>query len=239
MAVGRSTTTLGVLIPSFNSAVEPELERLRPAGIRHLTARFALDEDVIDNVVRASVELASKGCQALVAGIATDSFPSGLDLLRLTMQRQADSTGLPVYAPSFATFEALRALDAKTVSIVTPFDDGANENVRAAAESQGFQVSAIVGLNRPAFDQIADTPMEAVCDAFARADSTEVDALVQVGTGLPMVELMAELERRFEKPLVASTPVAYWRTLRGMGRQDKIEGCGQLLERHQALPHQC
>jgi hypothetical protein len=37
----------GVLVPWFNSVVEPELADLRPAGVSNQTARFALDATVL------------------------------------------------------------------------------------------------------------------------------------------------------------------------------------------------
>ena len=40
----------GVLVPYFNTAVEPELADLRPAGVWNQTARFILDANVLDNI---------------------------------------------------------------------------------------------------------------------------------------------------------------------------------------------
>ncbi len=47
----------GVLVPYFNTAVEPELADLRPGGVWNETARFILDANVLDNIVDAAQEL--------------------------------------------------------------------------------------------------------------------------------------------------------------------------------------
>ena len=46
---------LGVLVPWFNTAVQPELEALRPVGVSNQTARFALDAKVVEALHIASV----------------------------------------------------------------------------------------------------------------------------------------------------------------------------------------
>ena len=62
----------------------------------------------------------------------------------------------------------------------------------------------MVGLDRPGFEQIASTTDEETEEAFERAATPDVEALVQVGTGLPVLHLVETLQRRFERPIVAS-----------------------------------
>lgn len=225
-------TTFGLLVPYFNSAVEPELAALRPAGVTHQTARFVLSAQVLDDITGTAEKLQACGVDAFLVGIAPDNVPGGLALMRQGSARIADATGLPVYTASLAVAAGLQALGAEIVSVVTPFDDASNLHVAAALESQGFHVSAIVGLARPALNQIANTPRADLLDAFARADTPAAQALVQVGTGLPLSPLLPALEQRFGKPVVASNAALYWQALRGSGRLAAIDGAGRLLAEH-------
>lgn len=45
----------------------------------------------------------------------------------------------------------MRHLEVETLAIVTPFDDASNRHVRDTAESQGFEVTGLVGLARPGY----------------------------------------------------------------------------------------
>jgi len=60
-------------------------------------------------------------------------------------------------------------------------------------------------------------------------DGPEVDAIVQVGTNLSMVDLAAEYEAKLGKPVIAINTATYWHALRTNGIADRIEGLGRLL----------
>jgi len=49
---------------------------------------------------------------------------------------------------------------------------------------------------------------------------------------LPVVGLIAELEKAHGRPIVACNAAVYWQTLRAIGINDPVHGYGQLLEVH-------
>jgi len=220
---------LGVLVPYFNTVVEPELDDLRPAGVSNQTARFSLDAAVVQNIGEAAEKLTACGPEALLVGLSTEAFPNGLALLAQGAKELRERTGLPVFTATHATHAALRHLGAARVGVVTPFDAGANEHVRTAFESQGFEVANIQGLACPSPDRIPHAKLDDVRRAFADADSAAAEALVHVGTGLPVVHLIDELEQTFGKPVVACNAATYWQALRETGIADPIRGFGRLL----------
>lgn len=63
---------------------------------------------------------------------------------------------------------------------------------------------------------------------FATADHPDAEAILQLGTALPVVDLVAELEGKFEKPIVACNAVLYWQALRESGINDPLQGFGHL-----------
>ncbi len=72
-------------------------------------------------------------------------------------------------------------------------------------------------------------PPEELWKTLEELNGPEVDALVQVGTNLPMASLAAEAEIRFEKPVIAINTATYWHALRHNDIRDKIPGFGRLL----------
>lgn len=220
---------LGVLVPWFNTVVQPELDALRPPGVGNQTARFTLDATVVQSVSDAAGKLTACGPDALIVGLSTEAFPGGLALLEQGVGELGERTGLPVFTAPHATQAALRRLGATRVGVVTPFDAAANEHVRAAFEAQGFAVANVHGLACPSPDAIPHTKLEDIRRAFEHADSGDAEALVHVGTGLPVLHLVDELERAFGKPVVACNAAMYWQALRETGIADPVPGFGRLL----------
>lgn len=131
----------GVLIPYLNSVVQPELDSLRPPGVSNQTARFTLDADVLEELGEVATKLAAAGPEALLVGISTESFPGGLALADQGVALLKERSGLPVFSAPHANHAALCALGARRVGVVTPFDEAANEHVRASFEDAGFDVA--------------------------------------------------------------------------------------------------
>ena len=55
---------------------------------------------------------------------------------------------------------------------------------------------------------------------------------MQVGTALPVVAMIAELEGALGKHIVACNAAVYWQTLRKIGITDPVPGFGTLLADH-------
>lgn len=65
--------------------------------------------------------------------------------------------------------------------------------------------------------------------ALRELDGDDVDAIVQVGTNLSMVQLAVAAEFFLGKPVIAINTATWWHALRAAGIDDRIEGFGQLL----------
>jgi maleate isomerase len=220
---------VGLLVPYFNTVVQPELDRLRPDGVTNQTARFTLDADVLADITQAAQKLAACGPDALIVGLSTESFPGGLELLEQGIAQLVEATSLPVFSATHANFAALDRIGAKSIALATPFDAAGNEQVTAAYEAKGFTVVSAAGLACADFADIPKTSGSDISDLFVQADDPQAEVLVQVGTGLPVLHLIDELEARFSKPVIASNQACYWQSLRELGVDDAISGCGSLF----------
>lgn len=224
---------IGVMTPAMNTVVQPELELLRPAGVTNQMQRFRLGGDAVsDDVVEEAEKLMDCGPAALAIGLTTDAGPGGPTKLAARCEDVASATGVPVFNASAADFVALQAFGAERIAIVTPFNAEVDKVVQANAEDAGFSVVAIKGTEAPSLPEICEAPIADIQRVFRQVAESDCDAILQVGTALPVVALIGELEAELGKPIVACNAAVYWQTLRGIGIDDKLQGYGRLFSEH-------
>ena len=224
---------IGVMTPAMNTVVQPELELLRPEGVTNQMQRFRLGGvDISDDLSEEAGKLLDCNPAAIAVGLTTDAGAGGPEKLNAKCAKLSAALGIPILNASFADYAALNVLGAKRVAIVTPFNAEVDAVVKANTEAAGFEVVAIKGTNAPSLPEICETSLSEIRDVFATVASTDCDAILQVGTALPVVGLIAELEDAHGRAIVACNAAVYWQTLRTAGINDPVHGYGQLLERH-------
>ncbi len=221
---------IGVMTPAMNTVVQPELELLRPQGVTNQMQRFRLGgAEISDDLIAEAEKLMDCNPIALAVGLTTDAGPGGVAKLAARCGELAEAIGIPVFNASGADHAALRALDAKRLAVVTPFNAEIDQIVKANTEEAGFEVVAIMGTEAPSLPAICETSLAEIRRVFHRLAEADCDAILQVGTALPVVALIEELEQETGKPIVACNAAVYWQTLRAVGIVDKIAGFGRLL----------
>ncbi len=224
---------IGVMTPAMNTVVQPDLELLRPKGVTNQMQRFRLGGDnVSDDLPDEAAKLMDCNPAAIAVGLTTDAGQGGPVKLKARCDEISKLVGVPVLGASGADYQALRALGASRVGIVTPFNAEVDAVVTANTEAAGFEVVAIKGTEAPSLPEICETPLNDIREVFAQVASSDCDVILQVGTALPVVALVAELEQAHGKPIVACNAAVYWQTLRAIGITDPIAGFGKLLEQY-------
>lgn len=224
---------IGVMTPAMNTVVQPELELLRPDGVTNQMQRFRLGGDSIsDDLADEAAKLMDCKPRAIAVGLTTDAGLGGPDKLDARCKEISTQVGVPVLGASYADYEALRILGATRVGIVTPFNAEVDTVVKANTEAAGFHVVAIKGTQAPTLPEICETPLSDIRDVFEQVAASDCDVILQVGTALPVVALLAELEEAHGKPIVACNAAVYWQALRSIGITEPVRGFGILLEEH-------
>ena len=233
----------GVIVPSTNTIVEPEFHQMSPTGVTCHSARFLIPnmalnsdadfetlvghikanlDDAIDGVTPAAVD-------HVIVGISAESFWDGIDGAQAVQERLEARAGCAVTLGSAAARTALEAVGAKRIAILTPYWPVADARVKDYFEQCGFEVVRQIGLKANSPVNIAEQSEVILRNALRELNGPDVDAIIQCGTNLYMARLAAEAERWLGKPVIAINTALFWRALRDMGIDDKIEGFGCLL----------
>ncbi len=217
----------------MNTVVQPELELLRPAGVTNQMQRFRLGGDAVsDDLIEEGQKLMDCKPAAIALGLTTDAARAASPSWPNRCQHLAAATGVPVFNASEADHAALRALGATRIAVVTPFKAEVDAVVKANTEEAGFEVLAIKGTEAPSLPAICETSLDDIRKVFRQVAESPCEAILQVGTALPALAILGELEAELGKPIVACNAAVYWQTLRSLGIDDKIRGYGQLLAEH-------
>lgn len=234
----------GVIIPSTNTVVEDEYNQMRPPGVSVHAGRILIRNESLADDARFEEFLdelreelggaidSTMTCKPdrLVMGMSAETFWGGVEGNAKFEKWVLDRSGLHASTGASACGAALTALEVRRISVITPYQEVGDREVRAFFEGLGFEVEDVLGLKCPTATSIAEVPQATIADAFRRVDSSRVDALVQAGTNLPAVEVAAGLEGELGKPVLAINAVTFWHALRAHGIDDKRVGFGRLLE---------
>lgn len=235
----------GVLGPSTNTVVQPDLEAMRPVGVtNHYSRIFTPDADAVSNdtfmagakliganTIDAVHSVMTSHPDSLVMGMSAVTFFGGMagaDAFQASIEQ---ASGLRVSVGSHATAAALRAYGGvRRVAFMSPYFPAANDEVRRYLTEAGFDVVRDRCLQCPSWTAIATIPASTIRDTFRALDGDNVDAIVQVGTNLSAMRLCAAAELWLGKPVIAINTATYWHALRSVGIEDKVGGLGRLLE---------
>ncbi|MFM5931224.1 MAG: arylmalonate decarboxylase [Novosphingobium sp.] len=235
---------LGVIAPSTNTTVQPEMEMMRPEGVTNHFSRIFVEDPVAlnnEDFIAGTTAIAENTMDAvrsvmtcrpdyLILGMSAITFYGGVQG-SLNFKRQVEEVaGVGASTGAESVAAALKAYgNVKTVSFVSPYYPVANAEVRRFLEESGFSVVRDVPLECKRWTDIAKVTPQRLREVIDHLDGPEVDAIVQVGTNLSMVSLAAEKEATLGKPVIAINTATYWHGLRACGIDDRVQGLGRLL----------
>jgi arylmalonate decarboxylase len=232
---------IGLILPSLNVTMEPELARLLPAGISVHTARVMTRGKTTPDSYRemaGDVERSAELLETADVDIVAYACTSGsiVEDEEPILERIRQIVKVPAVATAPAVVQALRELGVSSVAVATPYVEFVNEAERKYLEVRGFTVTAIKGLllGRTEEDRraIGKQPAEVAFRLAREVDSPEAQGIFISCTNFATLPIIALLEREAGKPVVTSVQATAWALLRALNIRHKIPGYGILLEAH-------
>ncbi len=219
--------TIGLICPG-GGIKNPEIEmsKYAPADIKLLTCQVPLakiDPQVLsefgDMADGAARELAAQGADLLVFNCTSGSFIRGLGYDREIIARLEEAAHVPTITTTTAVVEALKAVEAHRLTMVTPYPDSVNEVEIKFLEDSGFRMVSAKGLG---IVQMAKVPFDQLYALVREADCPEAEAIFISCAGLRVIDYIRGLESDFQKPVITSNQATLWMALRRLGREDQL-----------------
>ena len=209
---------LGVTVPQANTTVEPEMQAL--LGARHtlLTARMVCRSfdararllDYFDTLAATAAQFDVAPLQVLGFACTGSSYLVGATheaerLVALTAAR-----GYPVLSAAQSILQALHALGARRIALLSPYPSWLSEAGQAYWKAAGLTVTAVAGLSSELLDtrNIYKLTTPAVQKILAALRTTGCDAVLMSGTGMPSLRTIAA--HSLPMPVLSSNLCLAW-----------------------------
>ena len=229
---------LGMILPNRNIVAESDARAILPAGVSMHTTRLKLHgvsaEDILG--MSAGAESAAQLLGPAPIGLivfhctaVTTHDPAMGDAL---IRRIEQASGKPAIATSQALVEAFRTLNARRISMLTPYPQSVNDAEVRFCAHYGVEVVEERGLNLPPTVSTASVTEDEWFARMLEMKRPDVDAYFLSCTNVRAVGVIEALEEELEAPIVTSNQAMLWHALRVSGISDSIEGYGALLSRY-------
>jgi maleate isomerase len=205
---------VGVLPPQANTTVEAELGVLLEPDVTMIVSRLTcFEQDSRDRLLGYfhNVEAALRAFDAARPGLVLFACTGSTYLIGLDEEdRRFASQQMPIVSAARAVLQALDALDAKRLALVSPYPAWLTDACVAFWQAQG---RTVVTVRTPAGER-SDTrriydlgSAQALKEIQALAD-VEADCILVTGTGMPSLAAIAKA--RTKVPVLSSNLCLAW-----------------------------
>jgi maleate isomerase len=229
---------IGIIIPSLNCTMEPELNKMVPNGVAVFATRLLLEKGIPDQLERMAADtekaadlLKTADVTGILYGCTSGSLIKGVGWDLEIIRRIEERTGIRTTTTSTAVIEAFKELNVKCAAVATPYIDSVNQIEKDFFEAHGVKVVNIEGLGYTTGGELHKESSETAYIFAKKADRKEADCLFISCTDFAAIEALDILERDLGKPVMSSNTVSLWAILKKMGIKERIDGYGEILRR--------
>jgi maleate isomerase len=241
MNMAEAPLRLGMMTPSSNTVLEPVTAALL-ARTPWITAHFQRLRVLAINLGADSTNQFDPRPMADAAALLADAKVHalcwngtsgawlGLESDRKLCATITDETGLPCTTATLALMDALAALGAKRIGLVTPYLANVQDAIIENFAGLGLETVAESHLEDPGNYSFAEHSAAKVDALVREAASAKPDAIVIHCTNFRGLPGAVGIEAEMGIPVLDSVAVALWGAIRAAGRSPAmIQGAGRLF----------
>lgn len=222
----------GFMIPAGNTVAEADFHAMAPLGVTVHTTRMWLKikrqeelEEPIKLLARAKMDVIAYAC---TEGSFEGTPDHHYELIRMIEK----IGGAKATTTSTSVIQALRTLESRKVSVLTPYTEEVNKVLRSFLEYNGLDVVALERMNEN-LDQseLSLAAPSQISQAVAGVNRTSSDTIFVSCANLPVTKYIRDIEKLVGKPVITSNQATMWGVLRLIGRGSvPVPSFGRLLE---------
>ncbi len=229
---------IGLLVLATDQTMEHEFARLaRLPGIGLYVARLHNDAEITPATLRAMAPRIAPATALLLPGLKLDVVAFGCTSAAMTLGEEAVFAEIRKIRPEVActspvtaAFAAFKALGARRIGVLTPYEPAVNATVRAYLEAGGANVAAFATFNRPDDREAARIDTRSIrAGVKALTAATALDCVFVACTSLRLTEIVSGIEAETGVAVTSSDHALAWHCLRLAGVMEPIPPSGRLF----------
>lgn len=224
---------LGIIVPSWNTVMEYEFQRMVDASISIHAQRIKHTDDseaslkwLSTQAPAAAAMLSHAKVHAVCHGCTASGF---LKTPQEDLEQALELSslmGVPCTTSSSSIAKALRAVGGRRISVASPYEPWLNERVALYLTQAGFEVVAIKGLGTQAHSTISTEAVMALVHEVMRP---QTEAIFVSCSNFRTLDIIPALEAQTGKPVITSNQAALWGTLRSLHDARVVPDAGRLF----------
>jgi maleate isomerase len=216
---------IGLLALESDATIEDEWRvLLTPENAGIYTARVPCDAQISAASLRATGQRLSGAARSVLPGLELDALVFACTSASMVLGEPAVHSALntarpnvPVTTPLTAAKQALRALNARRVALLTPYVDAITLPLAEHLNNAGFEMTGIGSFHEADDTKVAridpDSIRQAAHALVNHSPGTRPDALFIACTGLRASALIPELEATLKVSVTTSNHAMAWHAL--------------------------
>ena len=230
---------IGFIIPSSNRMVEPQMQRFAPSGVQPHFIRIGMTNhhkrpfpELMPRILSAVELLMDSKCDVVVFQCTGTSMSGGVDMDKHVVREIAQAARRPAISTASAVNAALGALNAKRLVFISETKQKGHDEKLKYMREAGYDIVAERAASLEGTDAYCTAPPRFWYDLALALRDDRADAYFLSCANIHSIDVIEELEKALQRPVVTSNQAALWCALRTIGLSDVVPGLGSLFSRH-------
>jgi len=202
---------IGLIVPSNNTLIEPELYPRLPKGVSLHAAKILTEGSDADSIIemvkkaeRAGLELSAGNVDLIAYCCLSTSLIKGMKWNKEFTVRLAELTGCPVITAFDATVEGLKELNISKISLVSPYPKKVHELLVNCFADEGIQILSEVNTPIEDINEVPNVSPYHVYSLVRKAFAEQSEGICIVATDLPTLSIIQVAEKDLGKPVITT-----------------------------------
>lgn len=228
---------IGIMIPSVNITMEPELWKMAPKGVGIYTSRMLAQGCSVEDLKKQDTyvescaeELATAEPDIILFGCTSGSFLGGVQWENEIKQRITKISHCPSITTTGAVLEAMKVLHKKNITIVSPYTEEVAQLEAKFFTEKGYRIVSEKNMGFDTGKDIYSQSQETVYRFAKSAVTKETELLFISCTNFPSFAVSKQLEKDLNITVITSNQCSLWAALRKINIYDKSKDNGILFQ---------